>query len=85
MKIKLTKEQEEFLNTGHTFDDGDHTYYRLPHYYRKIGDGLFEIISIGKLPKKAYEHLVSQRGRVPDTSDFKYPPTPDKMTKDEEE
>lgn len=52
-KIKLTKEQQEFLCTAGTvvFTEKGNEYFNIPFWYKKEKDGLFTQFLPGKLPK----------------------------------
>ena len=64
MKVKITKEQQELLNTGTIVSTPENVaYYYLPFWYKKTEDeDVFEIIPLGKLPDDLVKLLKDERG-----------------------
>lgn len=62
-KIKLSDDTISLLNQGSILREADgETYYFLPFWFKKIGDtNEFEMNSLGKLPKKLKELIISKR------------------------
>ena len=67
MKIKITKEQQDLLNTGSVvITPEDETYLYLPFWYKKTEDeDLFEIISPEKLPEDLVKAINIMREYAP--------------------
>ena len=64
MKVKITKEQQELLNTGTIVSTPENvTYHYLPFWYKETEDeDVFEIIPLGKLPDDLAKMIKVERG-----------------------
>lgn len=61
MNVILTKEQSDFIeqNGSHVYDGND--WYYLPHWYKKKGEGLYEIVSFEKLSNDVKDFIANER------------------------
>lgn len=57
IKLELTEAQQEFLNLGNTYYDGDNTHYFLPFVFSKDSKGDFEMNLIENTPKSVIDRL----------------------------
>ena len=57
MKIKLTTDQINLIETGNIVEDGTNTWYFLPAYFKKDIDGNFEIEHLNKLSEELKKEL----------------------------
>jgi hypothetical protein len=64
MKVKITKEQQELLDTGTMVITPENVTYRyLPFWYKETEDeGVFEVIPLGKLPDDLVNIIKAERG-----------------------
>jgi len=58
MKIELSKEAQELLETG-TCINGK--YYYLPYWFEKIGNNIFTVYSFEKLPNEIKSIIINHR------------------------
>lgn len=56
MIIKFSEEVSDFIEATAAISEG---YYWFPQYYKKVGDGLFEITQFKELPDHV-KHIVEQ-------------------------
>jgi hypothetical protein len=63
MLIKYPYADCRFLeNNAHIVSDGiGNEWYHLPHWYKKIGEGVFEIVPFEKLPSEMIKNLIENR------------------------
>lgn len=61
MVVKFSKEVSEFIEANAAFSNEDlpDKWYWFPQYYRKVGEGLFEVTEWKDLPK-SLKHIVEQ-------------------------
>ncbi len=52
VKVILTQEQKQLLETGHIVDTNRETYYNLPFWFKKDALGNFEIVEFRELPSE---------------------------------
>lgn len=60
MTIKFSKEVSDFIRANGAMSDD---YYWFPQYYKKVGEGLFEVMEFKDLPsglKRIVEELLPQ-------------------------
>ena len=63
MKVKLTKEQQELLNTFSTvLRNSDTTYMYMPYWFKSTDEAnVFEILTFEKLPKDLIQMITVER------------------------
>lgn len=66
MAIKFSKEVSEFIESNGSRSED---YYWFPHYYKKVGDGLFEMVDFKDLPTELSRIVEQQLPRSEE--DFK--------------
>lgn len=57
MVIKFSKEVSEFIEANASKSE-DH--YWFPHYYKKVGEGLFEMVDFKDLPSESLKRIIEQ-------------------------
>lgn len=84
-KIKLTKEQEDFLYiNGHIIQEGNNTWFHMPYWIKQDENGEFEIVQFDKIPDSLIKEIQIRRdviAKIPDHIKNK-PMTYNELTKD---